>query len=166
MISHLIWIKMKKSLVKWTQERYFTNYFIHNLMGMLFCSHSYNNKSIETNICMWHGSTAAVPHAKICSDWKVRYWITARCNFYQIWIAGEKVSVRWFPAVGQYTVLQTEWIISLPSMRTPGNRAWSFIIYHIEAETKWPPFCRRHFQMHFLEWKCLNIDYNFTEVCS
>ena len=25
--------------------------------------------------------------------------------------------------------------------------------YHIEAETKWPPFCRLHFQTHFLEWK-------------
>ena len=24
----------------------------------------------------------------------------------------------------------------------------------IEAETKWPPFRRRQFQTHFLEWKC------------
>ena len=31
---------------------------------------------------------------------------------------------------------------------------------------KWTPFRRRHFQMHFLEWKCLNSDLNFTEVCS
>ena len=29
---------------------------------------------------------------------------------------------------------------------------------HIEAETKWPPFSRRHFQMIFLEWKCMNLD--------
>ena len=36
----------------------------------------------------------------------------------------------------------------------------------IEAETKWRPFRRRHFQMHFLQLKCLNLDYNFTEVCS
>ena len=35
-----------------------------------------------------------------------------------------------------------------------------------EAETKWPPFSRRHFQTNFLEWKCTNFDYNFTEVCS
>ena len=26
---------------------------------------------------------------------------------------------------------------------------------HIESETKWTPFRRRHFQMHFLEWKCI-----------
>ena len=31
-------------------------------------------------------------------------------------------------------------------------------IYHIEAETKWPPFSRRHFEMHFREWKCMNVD--------
>ena len=26
----------------------------------------------------------------------------------------------------------------------------SLCYHHIEAETKWPPFCRRHFQVHFL----------------
>ena len=31
------------------------------------------------------------------------------------------------------------------------------VINHIEAETKWPPFGRGHFQMHFLEWKHLNF---------
>ena len=31
---------------------------------------------------------------------------------------------------------------------------------------KWTSFRRRHFQMHFLEWKCLNSEWNFTEVCS
>ena len=31
---------------------------------------------------------------------------------------------------------------------------------------KWTPFRRRHFQMHFLEWKCINFYYNFTQVCS
>ena len=30
----------------------------------------------------------------------------------------------------------------------------------------WTPFRRRHFQMHFLEWKYINFDQNFTEVCS
>ena len=31
---------------------------------------------------------------------------------------------------------------------------WGVNGQHIEAETKWPPFRSRHFQMHFLEWKC------------
>ena len=29
---------------------------------------------------------------------------------------------------------------------------------HIGAETKWMPLRRRHFQEHFLEWKCMNFD--------
>ena len=36
----------------------------------------------------------------------------------------------------------------------------------ISPWTKWPPFRRRYFHMHFLEWKYLYFDYNFTEVCS
>ena len=35
---------------------------------------------------------------------------------------------------------------------------------HIEAEAKWLPFCRWHFQKHFLEWKCMNFDQNFTSL--
>ena len=37
---------------------------------------------------------------------------------------------------------------------------------HTEAETKLPPFRIRHLQMHFLEWKCTNFAYDFTEVSS
>ena len=33
---------------------------------------------------------------------------------------------------------------------------------HWGQDTKWPPFCRQHFQMHFLEWKHLKSDYNFN----
>ena len=29
---------------------------------------------------------------------------------------------------------------------------------HIEAGTTWPPFRRRHFQTHFLQWKCYSFD--------
>ena len=32
--------------------------------------------------------------------------------------------------------------------------------------TKWLPFRRRYFQMHFREWKVLFFYQNFTEVCS
>ena len=35
---------------------------------------------------------------------------------------------------------------------------------HLEAETRWPPFCIRHFQTNFLERKCLNFDWDVTEV--
>ena len=29
--------------------------------------------------------------------------------------------------------------------------------YHTAAETKWPQFPRRYFQMHFPGWKCINL---------
>ena len=32
--------------------------------------------------------------------------------------------------------------------------------------TKWPPFCRRHFQMPLHEWKVLYSNSYITEVCS
>ena len=39
-------------------------------------------------------------------------------------------------------------------------------LYHISAETKWPPFSRRYFELDFLEWKRRNFDENVIEVCS
>ena len=47
---------------------------------------------------------------------------------------------------------------------------WNILIptahWHIEAETIWPPFCRWHIQMQIVEWKYMNFDWNFTEICS
>ena len=33
-------------------------------------------------------------------------------------------------------------------------------------ETKWTPFCRRHLQVHFLEWKSLHFDSSLTDFCT
>ena len=66
------------------------------------------------------------------------------------------------------------WSLSLPLAALPwfnckGSK-WGFssalVTKHIEAATKWPPFCWRHFQMHSLEWKWMYFDWNFTEVYS
>ena len=35
---------------------------------------------------------------------------------------------------------------------------------HTGADTKWPPIFRWHFQMHFLQWKCLNFYEELTEA--
>ena len=43
------------------------------------------------------------------------------------------------------------------------NQHWLNTLTHWGWD-KWLPFSRRHFQMHFLEWKC--IIFYFTEVCS
>ena len=47
-----------------------------------------------------------------------------------------------------------------------GTQSWNQHIvyiwyYHIEAETKWPPFRGLHFQVHFLEWKCFEFRLKF-----
>ena len=36
------------------------------------------------------------------------------------------------------------------------------IIKHIGVWTKWPIFCRQHFQIHCTEWKCLYFDILFN----
>ena len=33
-------------------------------------------------------------------------------------------------------------------------------------QNAWPSSSRWHFQMHFPEWRCINSDLDFTEVCS
>ena len=44
-------------------------------------------------------------------------------------------------------------------------KIWSWTILTHWGRHKWTSFRRRHFQMDFLEWNCLNSDLNFTEVC-
>ena len=43
---------------------------------------------------------------------------------------------------------------------------WQRRYQYIRAKTTWLPYCRQHFQMHFLEWKSKNFDHNFTKVYS
>ena len=45
------------------------------------------------------------------------------------------------------------------------TRSITFLLTHW-GQDKMAAISRRHFQMYFLEWKCMNFDYNFTEVCS
>ena len=40
------------------------------------------------------------------------------------------------------------------------------VCWHIEAKSKWPPFCRKHFQTHFRQWKHLYFELDLTEICS
>ena len=59
------------------------------------------------------------------------------------------------------------WLLMPWPLVSPGDHQpeyWPYIMEdvlvflcnrHIEVETKWLPFSRPHFQMHFLEWKCV-----------
>ena len=55
------------------------------------------------------------------------------------------------------------------------NMVTDLLIYHASRQagqlTHWgrdkmAAISRRYFQVHFPEWKCLNSDWNFTQVCS
>ena len=53
--------------------------------------------------------------------------------------------------------IETLSVILALCVGNPSDTVFSGYFYHIEAETKWPSFARRHFQMHFPEWKRLNF---------
>ena len=50
----------------------------------------------------------------------------------------------------------------------PVSEAWFISVVYmrqrIEAETKWPPFCRRYFEMDFLEWNCMKFDWRLFPI--
>ena len=106
-------------------------------MEISFSSNSITNNHIAKKFGICHDSPAVVPCAKFCSDHFISIWMGAKWNFHHIWIVMEKLLVKWSPVL---------WLIF----------PWR----------KWPPFRRRHFQIHFLEWKVWYFDSNFTEVCS
>ena len=43
-------------------------------------------------------------------------------------------------------------------LQNDGHFVEASLFLHIEAETKWLPFHRRHFQIYFLQWNWLNLD--------
>ena len=53
--------------------------------------------------------------------------------------------------------LQSEGLRGKSRLSFSSTPPYTGVIKHIEAETKWTPFRRRHFQVHFLEWKCMNF---------
>ena len=58
------------------------------------------------------------------------------------------------PWVSMYSKWKGSWSISWKCINVTGNLLrychWYQISYHIEAQTKWPPFCGYHFKCIFL----------------
>ena len=80
------------------------------------------------------------------------------------WFLGLNTQILWDMAASDCLIitLRSPNGRRLPAIRTvqglPAIKSVQEDYQHIEAETKWPPFPRRHFQTHFLEWKCSNFD--------
>ena len=117
----------------WGPVRYLFFHHNSNTLAILFCFHLDSNKVLTVKICIWCDSCAVMACAKFCCDLMANDWITARRNFHWIWIVSKKSLVKWALA------------------------------YHIEAETKWPPFRRQRFQMHFIERKWTIFAYDFIK---
>ena len=75
-------------------------------------------------------------------------------NYTEVFFLGFKIS--------KHRVMQwpgSEWVTSHYL-----NKCWSSSLIHMYAtrshwgQDKRADICRRHFQVHFLEWKCLNFD--------
>ena len=64
-----------------------------------------------------------------------------------------------------YCMLKLDWTLQTYWTDTGVWSSISSWLTHLPW-TKWPCFPRRHFQMHFHEWKVLYCDSNFIEVCS
>ena len=115
-----------------------------------------------------HSRAHCNPGARLCEQWGhgcvnngARLCASARlCRGSPVFIVDSPNSfthVLWGCFIG------TRAIMGLPQCQ------WSNPQGYIHDElvypwTKWTPFRRQHFQMHFLEWKFLNFDSNFTEV--
>ena len=50
-------------------------------------------------------------------------------------------------------------------MRVHSQTGRQMDISYIEAETKWPPLCTQHFEIHFSERKYLDFNWILTDKC-
>ena len=57
--------------------------------------------------------------------------------------------------------MKVTWLRQLALQRHMQHLQLLYVLTHLPC-TKWPPFRRRYFKMHFHEWKVLYSDSNFT----
>ena len=71
--------------------------------------------------------------------------LQSHCNVLVVYIFGLTTTAWWcyYKNTDHTKHINSCWLMYLSTIWT-----------HIETKTKWPPFHRRHFETHFLEWKC------------
>ena len=100
--------------------------------------------------------------------WRIMYWQEVHLGWFGI-VNHRHLDVlhgfcKW-PIISITEVVTSTKCISASTHTKTRLSEWSQHLTHWGRD-KWPPFFRRHFQMDFLEWKCVDFDYDFTEVCS
>ena len=92
-------------------------------------------------------------------EWKTLAW----------WVVSSIINVISLAPCPRYPVLHLRWT---RSGRKTVYQLYAWWCQYMETrnalltETKWSTFSRSYFQIHFLEWKLLYFDWNFTVVCS
>ena len=56
--------------------------------------------------------------------------------------------------------------LALVQIKIWWQKCYKAIILTHRGRDKWLPFWKLHFQIHFIEWKSYNFDWNFIEDCS
>ena len=114
---------------------------------------------------MWHILQTKSCHdasfAVIGGTWGDRCDHLRCCQWHQSWLYGKFcVSMQRLHFCGNRELMFTYGWYKTPVYHIFMDYDFSRC-QHIEAETKYPPFTRRHFQMHFLEWKSTSFVCNF-----
>ena len=73
-----------------------------------------------------------------------------------VWLASKYLTSHLSLCKSRYIMWQMHCVFFVNVMNK--NKNHGLCASSIEAETKWPPFTRRHFEMHVLEWTCINFD--------
>ena len=118
--------------------------FCLNLINI--CKGPVSKNSTSDQVIAWRIITSLKPYSipeNSCKPWRVsRDSIQETSQRSEV--TSPDVCISW-----NHSVWNTQQIASLSQ---------SDYHEHIEAETKWPTFRRRHVQMHCLEWKCIYFD--------
>ena len=80
------------------------------------------------------------------------------------------VSVTWISPINQFNLKRDNYKSNhvIHGSQQPGDVNPGLKLrlkYNSQTWSKWPTFCKQHFQMHFVERKLLHFDSNFIEVC-
>ena len=108
---------------------------------------------------------SSIPKLQWCNHWSLRMDKSFHPTLYNEWNHISMLGLKLIcvsiigPCFKIKPILNSYWtshrivkVTLTPLVLRPGR------IQLLEADTKWPPFRRRHFQWHFLEWKYMNFD--------
>ena len=140
-----------KCFEKWSKFQHGTGYWLGAVQATIHC----------LNQC-WHSSSTHIYVSR--RDW-IEYcatlwswWSYNNRNGYVVEVAARVVTggaeaclqrLRWWLG-------RSSWRIRVIDEIAMHSYLPYTVFKHTEAETRWLPFCRRHFKMHFLESKLLN----------